>query len=228
MKTPARLLLGLLFTGHILFFTPPALAARAYLIELAVFTNQNNSGNESWVNVQQPLSEKKMSRAIQPGQGVLEIKEKVKEIEESKFSYYVKRISNNPQRKLLLSTHWIQVVSGPASTTIARITDARNTDDRFSENKALLNNQSNQIRQELPQLDGFVNFYLNSQYILEADIRYTPPYRPSILDEEPDLGPVSYRIHENRRIKSGELNYYDHPAFGMVLLVTPVEISPEG
>ena len=87
--------------------------------------------------------------------------------------------------------------------------------------------QNHLTASEPAQLDGFVNFYLNSQYTLEADIRYTPPYRPSILDEEPDIGPVNYRINEKRRIKSGELNYYDHPAFGMVLLVTPVEILPE-
>ena len=227
MKIPTRLLLSLLATGHILLFTTPALAARTYLVELAVFTNQDSSGNESWANVQQPLSEKKMSRATQPGQGTLKITEKVKEIEESRFPYYVKRISNNSQRKLLLSTRWVQVVSGPAMTTIARITDARNTETKTTVNKAILNDQSTRIIPELPQLDGFINFYLNSQYTLEADIRYTPPYRPSILDEEPDLGSVSYRIHEKRRIKSGELNYYDHPGFGMVLLVTPVKTTVE-
>lgn len=227
MKILIRILYSLLGAGLLLSMSPSALAARSYLIELVVFTNQGTATTESWTSVNPPLSAKKMSRATRPGQGVLKMKDIPEEVEESKFSYYVKRIRSNPKRKVILSTHWVQAVLGPASTAIARITDARITDISSNVNNTPGNTQKSQIIPQLPQLDGFINFYLNSQYILEADLRYTPPYRPSILDENPDIGPVSYRIHEKRRIKSGELNYYDHPAFGMVLLVTPVEVAEE-
>jgi hypothetical protein len=228
MITLTRFFLSLLTSGLFLSLSTPAIAARSYLIELVVFTNQSTADTESWSSVQPPLNARKMSRASRPGVGELEMKEQRKEVEDSKFPYYIKQISNNPKRKVLLSKRWVQPVLGPASTSIARITDARISDDFAKSNTTVKNGLNNQIAPELPQLDGFINFYLNNQYTLEADIRYTPPYRPSILDEKSDMGPVSYRIHEKRRIKSGELNYYDHPAFGIVLLVTPVETPQEG
>lgn len=42
---------------------------------------------------------------------------------------------------------------------------------------------------------------------------------------EIDIGP-SYELHAERRILRGELNYLDHPAFGVVLLIT-LEPKPE-
>ena len=227
MKTLSRLLLSLLGSGLLFSVTLDALAARNYLVELVVFTIQHPDNNESWTSIPPPLSAKKMSRAIMPGNDELLISDNLKELEESNFSYYLRRISANPQRKVLLSTRWVQTVLGPADTPIVRITDARNTDKSPKLNNAPAGMLNNQVKQELPQLDGFINFYLNGHYTLEADIRFNPPYRPSILDEQPDVGPLSYRIHEKRRIKSGELNYYDHPLFGMVLRVTPVKTLPE-
>jgi len=87
---------------------------------------------------------------------------------------------------------------------------------------------NDQVEQSQPVLDGFINFYLSGAYTIEADIRYKPTYRPSILDENPLAEPVTYRIYEKRKIKSGELNYYDHPKIGMVLRVTPVEMPNLG
>jgi len=222
MITLTRLLLSLLL---FLSLSTPALAARSYLIEVVVFTTQDAGDTEEWTAVYPPLNTRKMSRAIIPGQGELKLKDELKEIKESTFSSYVGRISKNPRRKVILSTHWVQPVLSPANTAIAHITDVKTRVGNQYTTETKMNNgyPGNQITPELPLLDGFINFYLDGTYTLEADIRYTPPYRPSILDEEPDVGPVSYRIHEKRRMKSGELNYYDHPAFGMVLLVTPVE-----
>ena len=153
---------------------------------------------------------------------------KQREIRESTFSSYVTRISRNPQRRVVLSRHWVQPVLSPANTTIAHITDAKTITENMNTTEAKNNNSytDSLVKPGTPLIDGFINFYIDAQYTLEADIRYTPAYRPSILDEEPDIGPVSYRIHEKRRMKSGELNYYDHPKFGMVLLVTPVVIPP--
>ena len=229
MRTITRLLLSLLFTGLFLSLATPALAARSYLIELVIFTTQGVGDTEKWTVAYPPLNTKKMSRAIIPGQGALEMEDELNEIKESSFPFYVDRISKNPGKRVILSTHWVQPVLDQKNTIIARITDHENTVDDLKDVKS--NNVSSitggQFPVEQPLLDGFINFYVDSQYTLEADIRYTPPYRPSILDEEPDIGPVSYRIYEKRRMKSGELNYYDHPEFGMVLLVTPVETPPE-
>jgi len=221
MRTIKRILLSLLITGFFFAATTPAYAARSYLIELVIFSTEGGANAEKWTSVDPPLNSRKMARAVYLGTGELELTMEIKELKESTFSSYVNRIRKNPGRKVILTTRWIQPVSGPARTTIARISERRSRPDIPLDMKK----DNRQTMDEKPLINGFINFYLDGQYTLEADIRYTPPYRPSILDEQPDIGPVSYRIYEKRRMKSGELNYYDHPKFGMVLLVTPVDLS---
>ena len=221
------LLFSLCITGLYLSLATPAFAARNYLIELVIFSTQDAGDTEKWTSADPPLNARKMAKAVFPGKGELELKIEPVELKESVFSKYVQRIRNNPRRKIILSTHWIQPVSAPASTIIAHISDQKVAMKNPTEIQADNASRYNGSQIPVPLINGFINFYLDSQYTLEADLRYTPPYRPSILDEEPASGPVSYRIHEKRRMKSGELNYYDHPKFGMVLLVTPVEVVSE-
>jgi hypothetical protein len=39
-----------------------------------------------------------------------------------------------------------------------------------------------------------------------------------------NAGPgTTFTLNENRRIRFYERNYYDHPAFGVIALVTPVQ-----
>lgn len=229
MRIISRLLLSLLFVGLYLSLATPALAARNYLVELVIFSTQGSAENEVWTGQYPPLNARKMSRAIIPGQGDLKLNNSLVEVRQSNFSSIVDRINRNPARRTILSTRWVQPVLSPANTSIAHITDRRDITSlqgtNYDKNKT--GYPGNQIATAAPLLDGFINFYLDGQYTLEADIRYTPPYRPSTLDEEYQEGPISYRIYEKRRIKSGELNYYDHPKFGMLLLVTPVNIPTE-
>jgi hypothetical protein len=229
MRITSRLLLSLLFAGLYLSLATPALAARNYLVELVIFSTQGSTGNEIWTRQYPPLNARKMSRAIMPGHGDLKLNNNLAEVRNSNFSSIVDRINRDPGRRTILSTRWIQPVLSPANTSIAHITDRRNPTSlqNTNYNKNKTGYTGNQIATAPPLLDGFINFFLDGQYTLEADIRYTPPHRPSILDEEYQEGPITYRVYEKRRIKSGELNYYDHPKFGMVLLVTPVNIPTE-
>jgi len=229
MRNHKRLLLGLFITGLFISLSTPAQAARSYLIELVVFSLQDRGEDEKWTTAYPPLNERKMSRAKLPAQIMVEYNDEPVEIKESTFSSYVDRIENDPERNIILATHWVQTVLAPANTMITRITNRKDiTDDLMIDNTYIKPGiNDDQLPTSQPVLDGFINFYLAGQYTLEADIRYTPVYRPSILDEEPDAGPVTYRIYEKRRMKSGELNYYDHPKIGMVLMVTPVKMPTE-
>lgn len=51
------------------------------------------------------------------------------------------------------------------------------------------------------------------------------PAAPGRLHEI-ELAP-RYYIDENRRTRSGDLNYFDHPAFGVLVIVTPAPEAPE-
>lgn len=226
MKNHKHLLLRLFISGLLISLPAPALAARSYLIELVVFSTQDRDDDEKWTTDYPVLNERKMSRAILPDNIMDEYKKIPAEIVESTFPSFVDRIENNPDRSIILTTHWVQTVLDPANTVIAHITNKRELEQdlKIANTYIMPGINDAQPATSQPVLDGFINFYLTRQYTIEADIRYTPAYRPSILDEDPATGPLSYRIYEKRRMKSGELNYYDHPKIGMVLLVTPVVI----
>jgi hypothetical protein len=50
---------------------------------------------------------------------------------------------------------------------------------------------------------------------------------PPMLAElgEIDLGP-RYVLTAERQTRSGELHYFDHPAFGVLVMITPVPETP--
>jgi hypothetical protein len=66
----------------------------------------------------------------------------------------------------------------------------------------------------MPQLDGTVNLIAGE--ILQADV--------DLLYRDSTLG-VPVRLQESRRLRSDELNYLDHPRFGVLVRVTPVSAS---
>jgi len=69
------------------------------------------------------------------------------------------------------------------------------------------------------ELDGPVRFSMSR--FLHLDVNLV--YRPQGLD--PAVAPI-YRISEQRRIRSQETQYFDHPQFGVLVRVMPVQ-KPE-
>jgi hypothetical protein len=63
--------------------------------------------------------------------------------------------------------------------------------------------------------------------------RLAPQARPrplyGVAEEEPlqALEPDVYRLSERRKLRSGELHYYDHSRYGVLAKVTPVEAEEE-
>ncbi len=64
----------------------------------------------------------------------------------------------------------------------------------------------------VPGLSGLVYLERGSFLHLGVSLKYAPDTR----------GPA-YAFHELRRVRFFERNYYDHPAFGAIALVTPVQ-----
>lgn len=229
-----------------------AQAVRSYQVDLVVFTLQSAEGpdSEQWLDAPPPLDSTIMSRAISPvdlmaeygGEAMSEQKqpvattgEKEKDID---FDDVLARIRKDPRRKIVLTASWIQPVQEPGTTPVIHITD------RVEEPEAEVNSidapalhtrptditgmpiaQDEFLPLQPPLIDGFVNFYISGYYTLEVDLRYTPEI--GFLEMEDPQNPeyTTYRIHEKRRMKSDELNYYDHPKFGVLLLVNPAEVT---
>lgn len=65
------------------------------------------------------------------------------------------------------------------------------------------------------ELDGTVQFYMSRYLHLDVNLLFR--------DEEAMKSGVVYRIGEQRRVKSQETQYFDHPKFGVLVRVMPVE-----
>jgi len=73
---------------------------------------------------------------------------------------------------------------------------------------------------EVPGLSGSV-FLERGQWLhLGMALTYAMPSPPQGLGAAPD---TPFTINESRRVRFYERNYFDHPAFGVIALVSPVQ-----
>jgi hypothetical protein len=235
---------GILLAGIVASLPATALAGRNYQVDLIVFSQAatDSENAEQWLDAPPPLDPVIMSSAVtpeqltaenRPGPDQLPAAENPAEDREIDFADVLARMERNPHRRVLLTASWVQFVQDPDSTPIIHITDRAREADRRPDYGTMQRQEQRAAAlqsmpatesgwfQQPPLIDGFVRFYLSGYYTLELDLRYTPevPFLEQNDPENPEL--VSYRIHEKRRMKSDELNYYDHPKFGVLLLVNP-------
>jgi hypothetical protein len=66
-------------------------------------------------------------------------------------------------------------------------------------------------------LNGLLRVYINRFLYVELGL----DFQPLLIDPNGLPAPV-YQIQDQRRIKSQELNYFDHPKFGAIVRVVPI------
>jgi hypothetical protein len=73
---------------------------------------------------------------------------------------------------------------------------------------------------DVPGLTGTV-FLERGQYLhLGMSLAYAPPSPPAGMGAGPG---TTFNLSQSRRIRFYERNYYDHPGFGVIALVTPAQ-----
>ena len=105
----------------------------------------------------------------------------------------------------LAHLHWRQALMEPAvaqSIDIASLSGARG--DRT-----------------VPRVEGSLRLSVARYLHMETDLRLVEGERYVSQDGQTAV----YRLHQSRRMRSGELHYIDHPRIGVLALVTP---STEG
>jgi hypothetical protein len=78
---------------------------------------------------------------------------------------------------------------------------------------------------DVPGLSGFIFLEAGDYLHLGMTLNYQTSNPPAGLSAPP--GTV-FTMSESRRVKWDQLNYYDHPAFGVVALVTPADRGTGG
>lgn len=66
------------------------------------------------------------------------------------------------------------------------------------------------------ELDGTLKFYLSRFLHVELALAFQPA-----LTQASTEGTSQYQINEQRRIKTQELHYFDHPKFGALVRISP-------
>ncbi len=86
------------------------------------------------------------------------------------------------------------------------------------------------VRQQVgrQQLEGTITLHRGKYLHLNLDIQLSEQdlltNRGHTETDNPTfLSPTLYRLKQTRRIKSGEINYFDHPRFGVICLVTEID-----
>lgn len=79
-------------------------------------------------------------------------------------------------------------------------------------------------------LEGYIKIILSRYLHAQVDLAYVNnvvEQPPSFLGTDfmqPELPtPTYFRLQQTRRMRSGELHYLDHPALGILILITPFE-----
>ena len=77
---------------------------------------------------------------------------------------------------------------------------------------------------ERPAVQGTVEVSLARYLQVDVDLLYT---RPVIAEDgAPNTTPSRFRLVSKRRMRSNELHYIDHPLFGVLILITPLQPAP--
>lgn len=138
---------------------------------------------------------------------------------------------------------WLQDVSAtaPDLATAVDITDAVPTDSsltnavsalqRDGSYKVLVHQRWRQSAEEKSaakavrlrnpdgQLEGVLRFYMSR--FLHVDVDLLLRDQTAVVNQSAVMG-LNYRLTEHRRVKTQEMNYFDHPKLGMLLRITAV------
>ena len=116
---------------------------------------------------------------------------------DSALSAAAQRMKEDGRYRILLHKRWVQNPEAKSTSQMVRLDDG-------------------------VELDGFLRFYLSRFLHVEVDLALTKPTSGGLFSNDADINQL-YRLTQQRRVKSQEINYFDHPLFGALVRVTPTE-----
>lgn len=180
-----------------------------YTVELVVFRNlmPDLEGKEIWspdrVNLNIPGLDKAKNAAESSD-------------ENTDIGKAVAILETNDKYQVLAHKRWIQTADARSSSPVMRITDPAG------------------------DLDGTVVFYMSRFLHVDVDLllKDESEQKTDTASAAVTVQPIAvsasstgasisnqelaYRIDESRRIRSNQMNYFDHPKFGVLVLITPM------
>lgn len=112
-------------------------------------------------------------------------------------------LDSDSDYRVLVHKQWIQNADVPADAELIR------------------------LKTEEGDLDGSFKFYMSRFLHIELNLVYSEQESRSIFKttDSGDSDWMAYRLQEQRRVRSNEIEYFDHPKFGVLVLVTPIRVD---
>jgi hypothetical protein len=171
-----------------------AASPKVYTVELIVFRNLSGAGGpEDWTAKAVPRGPDSLPQPVVTGRFVQSIAPA-----EFQLNDVAAKLQNTTNYQPIAHFAWQQTAStwgSRAGFTVAKLGGA------------------------VPGLSGIVYLESGDYLHLGMSLNYQTSNPPAGLAATP--GTV-FNLTESRRVKWRELNYFDHPAFGVIALVTPV------
>lgn len=198
-----------LFACCMLLASPLVVSAQAlYRVELIIFEHKGAAGlaAEHWPNDESALPSFSNAVSLTSSTGLSVSPEKLNDI--------ANKLNASPAYRVLFHTAWKQAVLDAAATKGIRLTNGR----------TMTANDTATV----DEVDGITTLSAGRFLHLNLDLVFSKllpgKINPVLPNESAKEAQIvrRFQLKEARRIKSKELNYFDHPLFGAIVLVTPV------
>jgi hypothetical protein len=242
METLSKSLLTCLLLGFSLLAHAEEL--RYYDVEVVLFENLDNASRqgENWPNsVELELPETRIEIG-QPYPGPIpkeydpKLTFKALRQKDYQLQEQAKKIDESESRRVLLHTGWRQPgMAREEALTVyfkRQIAGAASDSPVTTEVPVDPMASSRLAEAQAGELEGMIKVILSRYLHVDSDI----VFRPHVAEEpqnffamevmENTVQPVVYRMQQTRRrMRSRELHYLDNPVLGMLVLITPYEVT---
>lgn len=237
-NVPAQFMFALIWIG--LTSSIGQAANRWYEVEVLVFAQTNPDwGSESWPDDDRgPLLERSvLAPGLNARPAILTELNNSADTEQGdslrsanlpmgqmRLSDTAKNLSHARGYRTLVHTAWKQQIGTGKDSFRMRIAGGKDYSKEFGNKGALISDGAAPV---LPwgmwELDGFVKLSASQYLHVESDLVYRSGI-PATAGGPVDSSRLhSFRLNQTRRVKSNELSYFDHPLYGLLIQLRPLE-----
>ena len=214
-------------------FSTTKIGETLYKVEMIVFTHitQKNYQSELWA---QPVANQNLL-TIKPSniEDLNRVNYNLLTPDQYELNHEEKLLQSTTNRKAINNyqviehSAWLQSISKYKEFTVPVTIQGNRW---FNKNGTLITNKNSQNTQELiPELTGNVTIKLNRYFntslnlILNIPTKLLPKMKNSDHINKKTSEFYQFHMNQVRRTRSGELNYFDHPLFGVIFKISKVK-----
>ena len=138
-------------------------------------------------------------------------------MEGSKLTTNLERLKNNGNYRILTTRRWKQTGLDREHAFNISI------NDKTSEENEIDNNSISPQNSE-PYVTGDVKLIMSRYLHFSVNLQYVRPQQTE-NSENGDINDITIPVVDERRMRSKEIHYIDHPLIGIVVLATPYKIK---